>query len=85
MKNLFVVVLIALGAFYMYDANSNRKELESARMQIQQITQERDQAVQKLKQFGYAPPQSSSSETTNWFQKRLQEKSALEKSNSRGK
>ena len=85
MKNLFIVFLLALGGFYMYDANTNRKELESARMQIQQLTQERDQAAQKLKQLGYAPQQASSSETTNWFQKRLQEKSALDPTNSSGK
>jgi len=84
MKNLFILVLFALGGFYWYDDNSNRNELESARKQIQQLTQERDQATQKQKQSGSASPQPTSAGKPDWFQKHLQEKSALDATNSRG-
>jgi len=79
-----VLLLFALACFYWYEDNSNRRELESAKILIQQLTQERDQAIQQLKQPGHASPQPSSTGQTDWFQKRLQEKSALDLSNSRG-
>jgi len=84
MKNLFIVFLLALGGWYMYDANSTRSDLESAKKQIEQLTQERDQAIQKLKQPGSASPQTSSTGQTNWFQQRLQQKSPLDQPKSRG-
>jgi len=84
MKNLFILLLLAVACFYWFENNSNRSGLENAKKEIQQLTQERDQAMQKLKQFGYTSLQSTSSGQTNWFQQHLQEKSALDQTNSRG-
>ena len=85
MKNLFILFILALGVFYWYDDNSNRSDLESAKKQIQQLTQERDQAMQKLGRPSNTSPQPVPTAEANWFQKRLQEKSVLDQSNSRGK
>ncbi|MEI6491086.1 MAG: hypothetical protein WCO94_00955 [Verrucomicrobiota bacterium] len=79
MKTVFLLFILALGFFYWYDDMSNRRELESAKKQIEQLTKERDQAVQKLGKGARSPAQEE-----NWFQKRLQEKSELDQSSSRG-
>jgi len=84
MKTLVALFLFALACYYWHDDNSNRSDLENAKKQIQQLTQERDQAMQQLKQFGYTSPQPAATGQANWFQKHLQEKSALDRSNSRG-
>jgi len=84
MKNLFILLLLAAACYYWFENNSNRSELENAKKQSQQLIQERDQAMQKLGHLGNTPPQTTSTEKPIWFQQRLQEKSALDQSNSRG-
>ena len=84
MKTFALLFILALGIFYWYDDMSNRRDLESAKKQIEQLTQERDQAVQKLGKVAHTPKQPAAAPEANWFQKRLQEKSALDQSNSRG-
>ena len=84
MKNLLLLFLLAVACYYWFENNSSRSELEIAKKQIEQLTQERDQAMQKLGHPGITPQQSASKRESNWFQQRLQEKSALDQSNSRG-
>ena len=80
MKTLFTLLLLAAACFYWFDARSNRRDLEDAKKQIQVLTLERDQAVQKLKQFSGPSRQAATTGETNWFQQRLDEKSALDSS-----
>jgi hypothetical protein len=84
MKTVFLLFTLALGFYFWYDDMSNRRELESAKKQIEQLTQERDQAVKKLGKGAHVPGKSGPAQEENWFQKRLQEKSELDQSSSRG-
>jgi len=80
MKILLSLALIAIAGFFWFDDNSNRNNLENANKQIKQLTQERDQAIQKLRRHINPTAQTTSAQPPDWIQEHMKEKSSLDTS-----
>jgi len=77
MKVIIMLLLAVAAGYFWFEDTCNRRELEEAKAQITKLIMERDMAIQKLKGNNLSSPQASVSHPPDWFQKRLNVKSAL--------